>query len=396
MKIDHIECINLRFEYPEGGGFRYSAGICTARVTTLVLVHTNTGHTGIGSCYTHPGLARLVIQHQLAPLLIGRDPREVEDLWQMMYGLTLWYGRKGAALSALGALDGAFWDLRGKSLDEPVWRLLGGEGSTCPAYASALLWNEPEAMAAETSAHIAKGFRRMKMRLGQGEERDIDTVRAVRAAIGSDYDLMVDAGMRLNVPLAQRIGKVLKENSVFWFEEPFTPEDLESYVALQGTVDVPIAAGENEFGTQGFRDLIEQSAVNIVQPDASRCGGLSETWRVAQMANAAGIGVATHTWSDAVTVIANAHVVSAMPNGITVEVDQTGNPFIEDLLVEPLQINDGQLQLSDAPGLGIELNTEVVEKYRMADPLHMPDGRYSDMTFGAEYYTPAGAYQEIQ
>ncbi|HVF09245.1 MAG TPA: mandelate racemase/muconate lactonizing enzyme family protein, partial [Abditibacteriaceae bacterium] len=210
MKINHIEVINLRFEYSVGGGFRYSGGICTARVTTLVLVHTDTGHVGIGSCYTHPGLAHLVIQHQLAPLLIGRDPREVEELWQMMYGLTLWYGRKGAALSALGALDVAFWDLRGKAMGQPVWQLLGGERSTCPAYASGLLWNEPDAMAAETSAHVAKGFRRMKMRLGQGEERDIAAVRTVRAAIGDDIDLMVDAGMRLNVPLAQRIGKVLE------------------------------------------------------------------------------------------------------------------------------------------------------------------------------------------
>lgn len=396
MKIEHIEAINLRFEYSGGHGFRYSGGICTARVTTLVLVRTDTGHTGIGSCYTHPALAYLTIQHQLAPLLLGRDPREVEALWDMMYGLTRWYGRKGAAVSALGALDMAFWDLRGQSAGKPVYQLLGGERHNCPAYGSALLWDEPEALAEEAGTLIEKGFRRVKLRLGQGEAKDIANVQAVRKAIGPNNDLMVDAGMRYNVPLAQRVAGVLQENNVFWYEEPFEPEDIASYVALQGTINVPVAAGENEFGVQGFRELIDNRAVNIVQPDASRCGGLTETWLVSKMANDAGIGVATHTWSDAVTVVANAHVVSAVPNGITVEVDQTGNPFIEELLVEPLQINDGQLQLSNAPGLGIELNQSTLERLSMADPLNVPDGRYSDMTFGADYYTPAGPYQEIQ
>ena len=131
-----------------------------------------------------------------------------------------------------------------------------------------------------------------------------------------------------------------------------------------------------------------------MQPDCSRCGGISEVWRVAQEAAADGVRVATHTWSDAVTVVANAHVIAAMPNGITVEVDQTGNPFIERLLVEPLSIVDGRLQLSDAPGLGITLDEAVVEEFRMPDPLEIPLGNYSDMAFGAEYYTPAGPYQE--
>src|SRR5262249_49743587 len=147
-------------------------------------------------------------------------------------------------------------------------------------------------------------------------------------------------------------------------------------------VGVRLAAGENEFGLQGFRELIRAGALDIVQPDASRCGGITEVKRVADLARSAGLGVATHTWSDAVAVVGNAHVVSAARNGITIEVDQTGNPFIEELLVEPLKIVDGNLQLSQAPGLGIELNGSVVERYRMRDPLTIPDGSYSDMVFG--------------
>jgi len=396
MKITDIEVFNLRFEYPNAHGFRYGGGICTARVTTIVVVKTDTEHIGIGSCYTHPSLAHLLIEKQFAPFLIGRDPRETGVLWELMYDLSRWYGRKGAAISALGALDVAFWDLKGKSENAPIYKLLGGTKNTCPAYASALLWNTPEAVAQEASTLAAKGWKRMKMRMGQGEERDLACVRAIRAAIGNDIDLMSDAGMRLNVPLAQRMAKTLEEENVFWFEEPFEPEDLDSYAALKGTINVRIAAGENEFGAQGFSEMIHRDAVDIAQPDTSRCGGISEAWKIAQMASAKNLGIATHTWSDAIAVVSNAHVVAACPTGITVEVDQTGNPFIEKLLQTPLQIIEGQLQLGEKPGLGIEVDFEMLEKYRMADPLTIPDGRYSDMVFGADYLSPAGPYEEIQ
>jgi L-alanine-DL-glutamate epimerase-like enolase superfamily enzyme len=337
----------------------------------------------------------MIVKQQLEPLLLGEDPTDIEALWQRMYGVTRWYGRKGAAMSALGGLDVAFWDLLGQAKGQPVWALLGGTRKTCPAYASALLWKEPAALAAEAQGHLARGFRRMKMRLGHDEAWDIEAVRTVRRAIGPDHDLMADASMRYNVPLARRIAKELVQNRVFWFEEPFKPEDVESYAVLRGSIGVRVAAGENEFGLQGFAELIRMRAVDIVQPDASRCGGISEVVRVAKMAAENGLQFAPHTWSDAVAVMANAQVVAALPNSITVEVDQTGNPFIDELLVEPLKVRDGQLQLSDAPGLGIALNEQVVARYRMADPLHLPDGFYSDMLFGkAHLFTPP-VYREI-
>ncbi len=380
MKIDHLETITLRFEYADG--FRYAGGQCTARVTSLVLVHTDSGKIGIGAAYSHPGLVHLIVQDQLQPLLIGDDPTDVEALWQKMYRLTRWYGRKGVAISAIGAIDTACWDLRGKSLDQPVWALLGGRQPTCPAYASALLWKTPEALADEASRLIARGFQRVKMRLGYGTDGDRTAVRAVRKAIGPTCDLMCDGSMRYSLDEAELLAKFLAEQNVFWFEEPFEPEDIDSYVALRPRVSVPLAAGENEFGMQGFRELIRAGALDIVQPDVSRCGGITEAHRVADLAQTAGLRVAPHTWSDAVAVMANAHVVAALPHGLTVEVDQTGNPLIEELLVEPLTVRDGQLSLSRAPGLGIELNQLVLQKYRLTDPLHLPDGSYSDMFFG--------------
>ena len=380
MKIDRLETINLRFEYDEG--FTYAGGTCTARVTTLVLVHTDDSQVGIGSVYTHPGLAYLIVHGQLEPMLIGRDPTEVESLWTEMYRLTRWYGRKGVAMSTLGALDTAFWDLRGKSLAKPVWQLLGGERQDCPAYGSGLLWKDVDGLAREAAHLVEKGFRRVKMRLGRDDDRE--AVRAVRQAIGNGCDLMVDGSMRYSLDEASRLAKFLAEQNVFWFEESFEPEDLDPYALLRANSAVPLAAGENEFGYQGFRELVRAGAVDIVQPDASRCGGISEVKRVADLARTANLRVATHSWSDAVAIIANAHVISACDNGITVEVDQTGNPFVTDLLVEPIEVRDGCISLSSAPGLGIELNPAVVQRFRMSDPLAIPDGVYSDMVFGRQ------------
>lgn len=383
MKIDRIETIHLRFEYADG--FIYAGGKCTARVTSLVLVHTDDGRTGVGSVYSHPGLVELVVKKQLEPLLIGDDPTDVENLWTKTYRLTRWYGRKGAAMSALGGIDTACWDLKGQAAGKPVWKLLGGSTPSSPAYASALLWKEPSALGEEAGRLIEKGFRRVKMRLGRGDDYDRPAVLAVRKAIGPRNDVMCDGSMRYTLDAARTLGKFLAEQNVFWFEEPFEPEAIDDYAALRGTVNVPLAAGENEFGVQGFQELLRAKAVDVVQADASRCGGISEVKRTADMAKAFGARLAPHTWSDAAAVIANAHVVAACEHGITVEVDQTGNPFIEELLVEPLRIVDGRLQLSEAPGLGIRLNEATLDRYRLTDPFTLPDGSYSDMVFGKRY-----------
>ena len=337
MQIEQIEVINLRFTYPNEHGFWYGGGIATGRLTSLVLVHASGGQIGIGSVYSHPDLVRTIIEGHLRPLLLGRDPRDVEDLWHFMYRQTRWYGRKGAAMSAIGGIEMACWDLRGKALGKSVASLLGAERAAVPAYASGLLWNRDlDALGAEAQRHVANGFRRVKMRLGMSEAEDIAAVTAVRQAVGPDIGVIVDASMRYSLPVALRMARVLEKLNVFWYEEPFEPEDIDNFVALREQISVPIAAGENEFGVQGFRVRLRAGAVDIVQPDACRDGGIGETNRVGKLAQEFGASVATHTWSDAVALTANAHVIASLPNGLTVEVDQTGNPFINDLLVEPI------------------------------------------------------------
>ena len=393
MKIEDVEVVNLRFAYPEGKGFAYAGGKVTARVTSLVLVHTDSGETGIGAAYSHPDLVRTIIEGNLRAHLIGADPADIDGIFNKLYGLTRWYGRKGAALSAIGGVDIALWDLRGKAAKTPVWRLLGGATGAAEAYASAMFWHDDAGeLEREAERHRQRGFRRVKMRLGRSWDYDVEAFRAAVRGIGKDGLVHVDGSHRYGDEAAVKFGAILAEAGAAWFEEPFPPEDLDRYVALRRRLKVPLAAGENEFGVQGFRELLRAGAIDIVQADACRTGGISEVLRIAGIAKELDLKVAPHTWSDAVALTANAHVVAALPHGLTVEVDQTGNPFIEELLTEPLRIEDGRLKLSDAPGLGISLNPAALKRLTVPRGETMADGNYSDLIFGAEYYAVAPPY----
>ena len=395
MKIADVEVINLLYWYPNKHGFTYAGGVASGRLTTLVRVSTEDGQIGWGSAYGHPDINRIIIEHQLKPLLLGADPCETESLWDLMYATTRWYGRKGAAMTALGALDTALWDLRGKAAGKPVAELLGPHRTEVPAYASALLWqDDPAALGVEAAHHVEQGFRRMKMRLARNEEYDTAAVLAVRHAVGPSIDIMVDGSMRYPMQAAERMARFLEQQRVFWFEEPFAPEDIDSFVELRQRVSIPLAAGENEFGVQGFRELLRAGAVDIVQPDVSRAGGISECFRIGQLAASFGARVATHSWSDAVAITGNAHLIAALPNGITVEIDRSGNPMVDDLLLEPLHVQDGMLHLSRAPGLGIEINEKLIEQLRLPADTPVPDGCFSDMFFGKDYLYTAQPYQK--
>jgi L-alanine-DL-glutamate epimerase-like enolase superfamily enzyme len=393
LKIIQIEVIPLRCEYPPGHGFQFAGGYCNGRLSCLVFVHTDTGLTGLGSVYSHPGLVISIIEDHLQPMLLGQDPLQVEQLWDRCYRLTRWYGRKGVAVSALGGIDTALWDIRGKAAGKPIFELLGGKRATVPAYASALLWkDDPAELGREAARHMSEGFRGVKMRLGRSHEYDQTAVRIVRETIGPHNRLLIEGNARYNLSQAGRIAADYRAAGVFWLEEPFPPEDIDSYLALRPNVGIPLAAGENEFGVQGFRELLDRRIVDIVQPDCSRTGGISECRRIGELAAQYGVPVATHSWSDAVAIVANMHVIASLENGITVEIDRTGNALIDELLVAPLRVRDGEVALPHGPGLGIELNPTALERFRMPKGVPVPDGNYSDMVFGHDFFTPAGPY----
>lgn len=391
MRIDDIRVHTLVFEYPDALKFRYAGGTCTHRVTSLIEVVAEDGRVGIGSAYSHPGLVATTVEDQLAPLLRGETLDDIGRLWRRMYLATRWFGRKGAVMTAIGGVDTALWDLFGKLHDQPVHRLLraGSTATSVPAYASALLWHDdPAALQSEAARHRDHGFLRMKMRLGKTPEQDIAALDAVIAGAGREGSVIVDGSMRYPFERALAFSRELAARRVFWFEEPLPPEQVEGLAALRAVSATRIAAGENEFGVQGFAELLRANAVDVVQPDASRCGGISETHAVARLAEAAGKPFAPHSWSDAVAIVANAHVVASLPNGLTVEIDRTGNPLVETLLRQPLTVTAGRLALPEGPGLGIELDPAAVERYRLPPGAPLPSGVYSDMVFGAAPLSP--------
>jgi D-galactarolactone cycloisomerase len=394
MRIEDVEVVNLRFEYPGGAGFAYAGGKVTARVTSLVLIRTDSGETGIGAAYSHPDLVRTIIEGNLRAHLIGADPTDIDGIFDKLYGLTRWYGRKGAAMTAIGGIDIALWDLKGKAAKTPVWRLLGGKEGRALAYASGMFWHDDVGeLEREAARHRQRGFHRVKMRLGRSWDYDTEAFKAAVRGVGKDGLVHVDGSHRYDEETAVRFGAILAEAGAAWFEEPFPPEDIDRYVSLRRRLKVPLAAGENEFGVQGFRELLRAGAIDIVQADACRAGGISEVLRIAGMAAELGLRVAPHTWSDAVALTANAHVVAALPHGLTVEIDQTGNPFIEELLSAPLRIEDGYLQLGDAPGLGIELDPAVLARLAVPRGTTVAEGNYSDLIFGAQHYAVAPPYR---
>lgn len=392
MKIQSLEVETLFHAYPEEARIRCAEGAIGMRLTSLVRVGVEPGLVGLGSAYSHPEIVRLIVEDHLAPFLVGRDVSDVEGLWNRMYSLTRWYGRKGAAISALGAVDTALWDLQGKIAGKPVYKLLAG-ASSVPVYASGLLWQDDlETLVDEARRYVDEGFRLMKMRLGRRLDYDYKAVDAVCGAIDGRARVAVDGTHRYSPETAVALGDHLADRDVAWFEEPFPPEDVDAYARLRSAVSVPIAAGENEFGEQGFRELFRAGAVDIAQPDASRTGGISECLKIARIAAQAGVRIATHTWSDAVAVVANAHFAASVPDTLGVEVDRTGTPLMESLLTEPLVIRDGKLHLPDRPGLGVELDEDVVERLRLPRGEPTPAGNYADLVFGNEPYDAVAPY----
>ena len=383
MRIRDIEVVNLQFEYEARRRFRYAGGVCTGRLTSLVKVYTDEGLTGLGSVYSHPTLVRTIIDGHLRPALAGEDPLDIQAIWQRCYELTRWYGRKGAALSALGGIDIALWDLKGKAEGKSVSELAGSTREWVPAYASGLLWKEgPRELDDEARCHVSEGFQGMKMRLGRNRNYDCEALVAVRDAIGSEPRLMVDGNARYSLEEARAMIPRFEDAGVFWLEEPFAPEDLDSFIALQPLRgDIPLAAGENEFGMQGFRELMDSGAVQVVQPDCCRCGGFTEARSIASRARAHGLRLAPHTWSDAVALVANMHLVASQPHALTVEIDRTGNPFIDALLNQPFEIREGKVRVPNGPGLGIELDEDVVARHEIPREAAIPPGNYSDMVF---------------
>jgi D-galactarolactone cycloisomerase len=347
-------------------------------------VTTDAGVTGWGEALCQglqpPEIAAATVRAALKPLAIGADPLQPEVLWHRMYHHTRDYGMKGAVIGAISGVDIALWDIIGKACKQPIHKLIGGSfRPRVEAYATGLYFKNMDRLneeaAEEARGYAEQGFRSIKMKIGLGSlKKDLDRVAAVRDAIGPGIRLMVDANHCFNVPQAINIGRELEQLDVYWFEEPISPEDREGYVEVSRRLDIAVAGGENEFTKFGFRDIIDRRAMDIVQPDVCAAGGITECKKIAALAQAAGIQCIPHAWGTAIGLAATIHFLASLPEcppclvpiSPILEYEQTFNPFRDQLSRVRLSHEKGFVDVPTGPGLGIDINREILDKYRVA------------------------------
>jgi L-rhamnonate dehydratase len=340
---------------------------------SLVEVLTDEGISGFGSVGGFTSLGSEVITSYLKPLVLGASPFETERLWDKMYRSTVRFGRKGVAVAAISAIDIACWDIKGKALGQPVYNLLGGKTrERVPAYASRLYALEDLSMLeAEARDYVQQGFKTVKQRFGfgptdgrEGMKRNEALIETVRAAVGDDIDIAADAYMGWDFPYACEMEKRLRPYRLAWIEEPFMPDEIGSYVRFRESSQTPVSMGEHEYTKYGFHQLIERGAADILQPDCNRVGGITEMKKICAMAEAAGLPVYPHS-----NEAHNLHIIVTQPNCPLVEYfpdvePDTGNELFWKVFRGEPQAQNGDLVVSSAPGLGIEVNWDTVERLR--------------------------------
>jgi L-rhamnonate dehydratase len=370
MKITDVETIYLRL--PDVDALRCDG----TQDALIILVHTDEGITGIGEVDTAPTVARAIIEapsshliaNGLKELIIGMDPFEIELIWHKMYHGTLYYGRSGPALHAMSGIDIALWDIIGKATKRPVAQMLGGIfQSKILAYASLVMPDTiPEAVKM-AEKYKSLGYQAIKFGwgpFGRDERFDVDAIRSIRNTLGDDFQLMIDIGHIWDVKTAIHRARRFEEYNVYWLEEPLPPEDYKGYAQLTGAVDMYIAAGEQDSGRISYERLIRESNIDIIQPDLGRCGGLTEGKKIATMAYDRNKKVVPHAFKTGVLVSASTHFVANMPHGFLMEFTVSDSPLARNLVKNPVSFQDGYVTLPTASGLGIELDPQVVAKYK--------------------------------
>ena len=384
MKIKNVEAYWLRCPIKKAKQHRSDYGLLTHFDMTLVVVTTEDGRQGFGEAKAAVGssgvCASIVtcIENELKPILIGKDARNINELWERMYNGTRDHyainrgrvfpilGRRGLTVSAMSGVDMALWDLLGKSLGVPVVQLLGGAmREEMEAYASGG-WADAETIGEQLLSYTAKGFKSIKMRVGSMDDTvdySIERVRAARAALDPTIKIMTDAHGTFSVPEAKRFCKGVEDCNLYWFEEPISPDNKKGTAEVRQSTYIPIAAGESEYTRFDIRDLIDLRAVDVVQPDAAIIGGITETVRVANLAAAYQIELAPHCWGSAFSFMAGVNVAFASPSAAIIEFSSGGNPMMFELVNEKIEAVDGKIQKPTEAGLGLTVNWDFVKAY---------------------------------
>jgi L-rhamnonate dehydratase len=370
MKITGVEAIYVRQK-------EVKTQCDSGQDALIVKVTTDAGITGIGEVDSNPLGAKGIIEGPfshttaagLASLVIGEDPFETEKIWHKMYRGNIYGGRRGVGLHAMSGIDLALWDIKGKALGLPVWKLLGGGfHQKIRAYASTLFGPTPQATGEIARKLKDQGFTAVKFGwdpMGMDRETDRALVREARKGLGPEPDLLIDAGLVWDAKTALQRANDFAQHDIFWLEEPLRPDDYDGYRKLAESTPIRIAAGEEESNRQSFVDLMDKGRIDVVQVDLTRCGGFTEAMKIAALAWDRGLPVANHGFTTYINVTAALHWLNSIPNALICEfVTEEETNLRESLTKQNLRAKDGYLDVPQAPGLGIELDEDAIARLR--------------------------------
>jgi L-alanine-DL-glutamate epimerase-like enolase superfamily enzyme len=371
LRITSVEAIYLRLP-------QVKEQCDSGQDALIVKIATDAGIVGYGEIDSAPLAAKAVVEGPfshtattgLAHVLIGEDPFRTEYLWQKMYRANIYSGRRGIGIHAMSGIDLALWDIKGKALGLPIWRLLGGGFTkSLRPYASSLFGATPAETGERARRFVGQGFTAVKFGwdpMGKDAKTDVALVREARRGLGPDADLMIDAGLVYDAKTAIQRARAFEEFDPFWFEEPLAPDDYEGYAKLSAASPLRIAAGEEESERRSFLPLMDIGKIDVVQIDLTRCGGFTEAMKIASLAADRGLPVVNHGFTTYLNVAAALHFLASVPNtlGLLEFVVEEGTT-LRHAISEPIRAVDGRVAVPDAPGLGLALNEAGIAKYRV-------------------------------
>jgi L-alanine-DL-glutamate epimerase-like enolase superfamily enzyme len=370
LKIAEITAIPTSFPLPKDSNVRLGIGRAVKRDAVIVRVKTESGLVGYGESHAGraPGAVAALLNTTLRTLVLGMDATDVVGVWNRIYSRQLASHGMGAGCSlAMSGLDMALWDIRAKAVGWPLYKLLGGAQKAIPAYAGgvSLGFQEPRELVAEAKAHVDAGYKAIKLRLGDNVRDDIKRVEAAREAFGESMEILTDANIGYTLEDARRVMPALDDLGVRWLEEPFPAHDYRSYATARTFSTTPFAAGENHFTRYEFSRLIEEESVDIIQPDLSKSGGITECLRIAAMASAHKLQVHPHTSMTGLNMAATIHFLAALDNGGYFEGDVSKNNLFRDQLTSrPYELaRDGTVRPLEAPGIGVEVDEDFLKSH---------------------------------
>ena len=343
---------------------------------TVVEVETDEGIVGIGNVALAPRIAKQIIDLYLAPLVVGQDPFDYEYLWQRMYRNTHAWGRKGVGMAAISAIDIAIWDIMGKAVGKPVFKLLGGRTKEkIPVYASKLYKTDLDEMQREAQSYVDQGFTMFKMRFGYGPrdgvhgvQENLKSVEAVREVVGYENDLMLECYMGWNLEYAKRILPKLEKFEPRWLEEPVIADDIDGYAELNQLTSIPISGGEHEFTSYGFKQLLDKKAVSVIQYDTNRVGGITAARKVNALAEAYSVPVIPHAGQMHNYHLTMATLASPIAEYFPVHDVEIGNELFYYIFKGDPEPVNGFVDLDDnVPGLGLELTDQYLDDFNIIE-----------------------------